>query len=139
MGSALCLLWAILDPSIGVGWGTICLSFIWVEVSSVLTLIGTGPLVLRMEGHSYKFSGSALTLCKEGGSYPGWRKRDLSSSTLGKRGAHTHKICTVISGVTASQHCGGCCTSLLPWWWGGCLSFATFGDSKSLGEGGRDG
>lgn len=27
----------------------------------------------------------------------------------------------------------GSCTSLLPWC-GGCLSFATFGDSKSLGK-----
>ena len=30
-----------------VGWGTMCLSFKWVEVSIVLTLKGIGPLVLH--------------------------------------------------------------------------------------------
>lgn len=32
----------------GVGWGTISLSFIWVEVASVLTLNRIGSLVLHM-------------------------------------------------------------------------------------------
>lgn len=89
----------------------ICSSFIWVEISSVLTSKGLGPLVLCMGGarqHSYKFNGLALTLDREGSCVFGWRKIDLSSSTLGKWGAHSHILLLqgVISDVTVTQHCG---------------------------------
>lgn len=50
MSKVCTLLWAILDPSMGGGMGKVYLSFIRVEVSSVLTLKGIGLCLSALGG-----------------------------------------------------------------------------------------